>query len=59
MMKSCGEIDINTREINILISDEELESRKTKLKPFELKCKSGYLAKYAKNVQDASHGAIV
>ncbi|MBO5447613.1 dihydroxy-acid dehydratase [bacterium] len=52
-------IDINTRSINILVSDEELVKRKSELKPFELKCKSGYLAKYAKNVQDASHGAIV
>ena len=52
-------IDINTRSINILVSEEELAKRKAELKPFELKCKSGYLAKYAKNVQDASHGAIV
>lgn len=52
-------IDINTRKIDILVSDEELARRKSELKPFELKCKSGYLAKYAKNVQDASHGAIV
>lgn len=28
------------------------------MKPFILKCKSGYLKKYAQNVQDASHGAI-
>lgn len=52
-------IDINTRRINLLVSDDELELRRKELKPFELKCKSGYLAKYAKNVQDASHGAIV
>lgn len=52
-------IDINTRQINLLVSDIELEQRRKDLKPFELKCKSGYLAKYAKNVQDASHGAIV
>lgn len=52
-------ININTRNIEILASDEELAMRKSELKPFELKCKSGYLAKYAKNVQDASHGAIV
>lgn len=52
-------IDINTRKIELLVSDEELARRKSELKPFELKCKSGYLAKYAKNVQDASHGAIV
>jgi len=52
-------IDINTRQINLLVTDEELLRRRVNLKPFELKCKSGYLAKYAKNVQDASHGAIV
>lgn len=52
-------ININTKNIEILVSDEELAMRKSELKPFELKCKSGYLAKYAKNVQDASHGAIV
>ncbi len=52
-------IDINTRQINLLVSDDELELRRKELMPFELKCKSGYLAKYAKNVQDASHGAIV
>ncbi len=52
-------IDINTRQINLLVSNEELEKRRKELKPFELRCKSGYLAKYAKNVQDASHGAIV
>lgn len=52
-------IDINTRSITLLVPDEELNERRKHLKPFELKCKSGYLAKYAKNVQDASHGAIV
>ena len=52
-------IDINTRKIDLLVTDEELTRRRAYLKPFELKCKSGYLAKYAKNVQDASHGAIV
>lgn len=52
-------IDIDKRQINLLVSDEELEKRRLSLKPFDLKCKSGYLTKYAKNVQDASHGAIV
>lgn len=52
-------IDINNRSINLLVSETELQKRRLKLKPFELKCKSGYLTKYAKNVQDASHGAIV
>lgn len=52
-------IDIPKRSIELLVSDVELEERRKILKPFELKVKSGYLAKYAKNVQDASHGAIV
>lgn len=53
------DININKQTLNLLVSDDELEKRRAELKPFELKCKSGYLAKYAKNVQDASHGAIV
>lgn len=53
------EININTQTVKLLVSEEELAKRKANLKPFELRCKSGYLAKYAKNVQDASHGAIV
>ena len=53
------EININTQTVKLLVSEEKLAKRKANLKPFELKCKSGYLAKYAKNVQDASHGAIV
>ncbi len=52
-------IDINSRKIELLVSEEEIEQRRKSLKPFEPKVKSGYLAKYAKNVQDASHGAIV
>ena len=52
-------IDITKRSIELLVSDEELQNRRKNLKPFEPKVKSGYLYKYAKNVQDASHGAIV
>ncbi|MEE3349585.1 MAG: dihydroxy-acid dehydratase [Candidatus Gastranaerophilaceae bacterium] len=52
-------IDIPNRSIELLVSDEELEKRRKELKPFEPKIKSGYLAKYASNVSDASHGAIV
>ncbi len=53
------EIDINKRSLELKVSDEELELRRKNLKPHECKVKSGYLAKYAKTVQDASHGAIV
>ncbi len=52
-------IDIPTRSIELLVSDEELEGRRKILKPFEARVTSGYLAKYANSVSDASHGAIV
>ena len=52
-------ININTRSIELCVSEEELENRRKELIPFEPKVKSGYLAKYANNVKDASHGAIV
>lgn len=53
------QIDIQNRAINVVVSDDELQNRRNSLKPFVSKCNSGYLAKYAKTVQDASHGAIV
>ena len=52
-------IDIPSRSMELLVDEKILEERKKALKPFEPKVKSGYLAKYAANVQDASHGAIV
>ena len=51
-------IDINNRTLDLLVSDEELEERRKKLKPFTTKAK-GYLGKYSRTVQDASLGAIV
>lgn len=51
-------IDINNRTLDLLVSNEELEERKKNLKPFTTKAK-GYLGKYSRTVQDASHGAIV
>ena len=52
-------IDINKRTLDLLVDEDILAKRRANLKPFEPKHKSGYLAKYAKSVQDASHGAIV
>lgn len=51
-------IDIPNRTIELNVSDEELITRKESLKTFVSKYKSSYLAKYANNVTDASHGAI-
>ena len=52
-------IDIPNRKINLLVSDKILAERRKHLPQFEIKIKKGYLAKYAKCVQDASHGAII
>lgn len=51
-------IDINKRSIELLVDEAELVKRRSELKPFEPKEKSGYLARYAKTVQSASVGAI-
>lgn len=56
------EIDIENRSVNLLISDEELETRRKNFTPKKsgnAVCKSGYLSKYSKLVQDASHGAVI
>jgi len=52
------EININTRLMNLKVSDEVLAERRRKWQPKKINAK-GYLAKYARTVQDASHGAIV
>lgn len=51
-------IDITKRSIELLVDEEEIEKRKSEMKPFEIKNTSGYLARYAKTVQSASIGAI-
>lgn len=53
------EIDINKRALKLKVDEATLETRRANFKPKECKVKSGYLAKYARTVQDASHGAIV
>ena len=52
-------IDIPKRTIELVVSEKELEERRKGLQPFKPRFSSGYLAKYARTVQDASHGAIV
>lgn len=51
-------IDINNRTLDLMVPDDELEKRRQNLKPFVSKAK-GYLGKYSRTVQDASHGAGV
>ena len=53
------EYDINKKTLNLLVSDDELERRKSKWKRPEPKINKGYLARYAQLVTSASEGAIV
>ncbi|WP_027416623.1 dihydroxy-acid dehydratase [Aneurinibacillus terranovensis] len=52
-------IDIESRQMNVHLSDEELASRKANWKGFEPKVKTGYLARYSKLVTSASTGGIM
>jgi dihydroxy-acid dehydratase len=51
-------IDINNCSINVELSDEEIQSRLSKLPEFEPRIKSGYLKRYIENVTSASTGAV-
>ncbi len=51
-------IDAETRELNVEIGNDELEARRQTWEAPPLKHTKGTLFKYAKNVQDASHGCI-
>jgi dihydroxy-acid dehydratase len=52
-------IDIENRSMDVVISEEEWESRKANWQGFEPKVKKGYLARYSKLVTSASTGAIL
>ena len=51
-------IDIEKNQLNVQLSDEELEERRKKFVAPEIKYKTGVLAKYAKLVGSASKGAV-
>ena len=51
-------IDAETRELNVSVSEEEIERRRQEWTAPPLKYSKGTLFKYAKLVQDASHGCI-
>src|SRR5690625_4418678 len=53
------EIDLPSRTINVQVSDEDFAERRKKLKPFEPKIKTGWLARYSKLVTNASKGGIM
>ncbi|KAJ5278955.1 dihydroxy-acid dehydratase [Penicillium angulare] len=51
-------IDANTNELSMAVSDEELKERRAQWTPPEPQITRGVLAKYARLVGDASHGAM-
>jgi dihydroxy-acid dehydratase len=51
-------IDIPSRKIDLLISEDEMKKRTASWTPPEPKIKKGYLARYAKQVTSAATGAI-
>lgn len=51
-------VDIAARTLDLLVDDDELESRKQDWQPLDHKYQRGVLAKYAKLVRSASVGAV-
>jgi dihydroxy-acid dehydratase len=51
-------IDAETRKLDLMVDEQELERRREGWKAPELNYKKGTLAKYARVVMDASHGCI-
>ncbi|NLZ54391.1 MAG: dihydroxy-acid dehydratase [Thermoanaerobacteraceae bacterium] len=52
-------IDIRQRRLDVLLSKEELDSRRANWQKPEPKVKSGYLSRYARLVTSASTGAVL
>ena len=53
------EIDIPASTINAKISDQEFEKRKAEYKAPDFGAKSGWLARYQRNVTSADKGAVM
>ena len=53
------EIDIPASKINVKVSDEELEARREKYVAPDYIVKSGWLARYQRNVSSADKGAVM
>lgn len=52
-------IDINQNKIDFVITDEELEKRRSEWQPREPKITTGYLARYAALVTSGNRGAVL
>jgi dihydroxy-acid dehydratase len=52
------DVDIPANTLNVQLDADEIQARLDQLPPFELKNKTGYLARYAANVSSADKGAV-
>ncbi len=52
-------IDIPAKTLSLLVSEQELASRKAAWQPPEPRIRTGYLARYARQVTSAARGAVV
>jgi len=52
------QIDIDTKSLTLLVSEEEIANRLKTWTPLEPKIKTGYMARYARMVESADTGAI-
>lgn len=52
-------IDIPSRKIEVLLTDEELKKRKENFKPIERPVPGGYMQRYRKLVSSAARGAVM
>lgn len=53
------EIDLETRAINVHLSDQEIQERLNALPPFEPRTNSSWLRRYARMVTSADQGAVL
>jgi dihydroxy-acid dehydratase len=53
------EIDLETRRLDVKLSESELDERLQALPPFESRTQSSWLRRYARMVTSASQGAIL
>jgi dihydroxy-acid dehydratase len=53
------ELDVEARELRVLLSDDEIAARLADVVPPEPKYRQGVLARYSKYVSSASRGAVI
>jgi dihydroxy-acid dehydratase len=53
------ELDVEARELRVLLSDDELAARLRDVEPREPRYTQGAIARYAKYVSSASEGAVL